>query len=457
MPKRNIILVVTLLCVAGLLLLLARRDPPPPPQNPAPLHEVYEFIKKNFYRELSDEELREADIKGLAASMAAIDPWSTIIRPGQAGRIERRLQGWESGLGLRLERVGGQVFIIGPVRGSPGDEADIYSGDRVMEVNGKPVDALALDKVYRLLAGKDGSTVTLKIFGVDGGQKKIELTRRRFQVETLTGLYRGAGRQWVYLVEKAEGIAYVRLREFVSDSAARLQQCLRGLDRYRALVVDLRDNPGGPLDSAVSVSNLFLDKGDIVSVVRRGKTVGKYSATPDGTCASEIRLVVLVNGHTASAAEIVAGALGMYDRAVLVGTRTHGKGSVQKLLDLPDGMGQINLTVAEYRLGGTEIISRRAGSGKWGVDPHRQVVIHSTQVEELRRLRYEAEVRRGRPTTSYPAVDAPGGLAQRLMTLDLQLAQAVDILKAPGEYESILKEAAAARAEQKRRLLTDPS
>lgn len=453
MPKRNIILVVALLAVAGLLWCLAKYWPPlpPPPPDPTPFDKICKTIKDNFYRELSDEELQQAAAKG----MATIDPWSTIIPPGQAGAIQQRLQGWESGLGLRLERVGGQVFVIGPVKGSPADEAHIYSGDRVMAVDARPVDALALDKVYKLLAGKDGSTVELAVFGVEGEPKKIKLTRRRFQVETLTGLYRDARRQWVYLVEPAKGIAYVRLREFVNNSAARLQQCLRGLDRYHALVVDLRNNPGGPLAAAVNVSNLFLDKGNIVSKVSRGKTVEKYAATADGTYASEIRLVVLVNNGTASAAEIVAGALGMYDRAVLVGTRTHGKGSVQKLLPLPKGLGQINLTVAEYRLGGTEIISRRPGSGKWGVDPHRHVVI--LQVEKLRRLRYEAEVRRRRPTTSYPAVDAPGGLAQRLMKLDLQLAQAVDILKAPGEYELILKEAAASRAARKRRLQTDPS
>ena len=454
MPKRNIILVVALLAVAGLLWWLAKQRPKPPlPPESTPFDKICKTIKDNFYRELSDEELHQAAAQGVAT----IDPWSTIIPPGQAGTIEQRLQGWESGLGLRLERVGGQVFVIGPVKGSPADEAHIYSGDRVMAVDARPVDELALDNVYRLLAGEDGSTVELTVFGVEGEPRKIKLTRRRFQVETLTGLYRDARRQWVYLVEPAQGIAYVRLREFVRDSAARLQQCLRGLDRYHALVVDLRNNPGGPLDAAVTVSNLFLDKGNIVSVVSRGKTVEQYSATPDGTYASEIRLVVLVNSHTASAAEIVAGALGMYDRAVLVGTRTHGKGSVQKLLPLPKGLGQINLTVAEYRLGGTEIISRRPGSAKWGVDPHRHVVILPTQVQGLRRLRYEAEVRRRRPTTSYPAIDAPGGLAQRLLKLDLQLAQAVDILKAPGEYELILKEAAAERAARKRRLQTDPS
>lgn len=447
MPKRNLILVMALLVAALGLVMLSRR---PTEQKTGPLTQTLDRIKDSYYRPVDEDELRRGAVEGMVAKL---DPFSAYIPPGKMVAIEQRLQGWESGLGLRLEIVDGQVLVIGPIRGSPADHAELCTGDRIVSVDGTAVAGLDLTGVYRRLAGRAGSKVKLCVFRVAGGEELLELTRRKFRIETMTGLYRDRTREWIYLVGPRGGIAYVRVREFVLDTAAALQQCLRQLAQLNALVLDLRDDPGGPLESAVAVSNLFLDRGTIVSVVGRKKPVERYDATADGTYPRKIPLVVLVNSQTASAAELVAGALKLHDRAVLVGTRTHGKGSIQTIVDLPGALGQINLTVSEFRIGGTEVISRRRGSKKWGVDPHEQVVILPTFRDELRRLRVEAEVHRAPATTSAPLLpsEGPGSLADRIMKLDLQLARAMAILRTPREYEAILKRAAAARAAQAER------
>lgn len=443
MPKRNLILVVALLAAAAALVSLAKKPHP----QPGPLARTEELIKDSYYQKVDAEKLRRGAVEGM---LSKLDPFSRYIPPGKAVAIEQRLQGWESGVGLRLEIADGQVLVIGPIKGSPADYANLYSGDRIVAVDDAPVAGLDLTEVYRRLSGRAGATLKLTVFRAAGGEEELALTRRRFRIETLTGLYRDSTREWMHVVDPAHGIAYVRVREFVFDTAERFQQCLRALEHFDAVVIDLRDNPGGPLESAVAVSNLFLEKGTIVSVVSRKEPTLKYEATPDGTYPQRIPLVLLVNGETASAAELFVGALQLHDRAVLVGTRTHGKGTLQTLKDLPGSLGQINLTTAEFRIAGTRAITRRRGAETWGVDPHEQVDLLPLYAERLRRLRVQAEVHRPPPgTLASVTAEGPGGLAEQILKLDLQLARAMEILRTPGEYRSILRRAAAVRAAQR--------
>jgi len=445
MPKRNLIWAFALLAVAGGMVWLSRSNPARP--QTGPLVQAYKLIKDWYYRELSDEELLRGAIEGM---MDQLDPFSVYIPPGKMAAIEARLQGRQTGLGLRLEIVDAQVYVIGPVKGSPADEARIVPGDRIVCIDARPVAGLGLEEVRKMLAGQVGSTVNLTLFRAAGGEETLTLTRATYSIETLTGLYRDRTREWVYLVDPSRGVAYVRIREFVAGTSSKLQQCLRQLDRYKALVVDLRDNPGGPLESGVAFCNLFLSEGTIVSVVSRRGPGGHHRATAEGTYPGDIRLVVLVNGETASAAEIVAGALRMHDRAVLVGTRTRGKGSIQSILPLPRGLGRINLTVSQFRVGGTEPISRIEGRDKWGIDPHEQVAIHPSYLRRLSRLRDEAEILRPPGPTTMPARGARRAedLADRIIGLDQQLARGLEILRSPMEYEAILKRAAAERQER---------
>ena len=441
MPKRNVILALALLVLAGALVWYSRR----PATSSEPLQGVLDTIKREHVRPVDEDDVRRGAIEGM---VSRLDPFSRYIPPGKIDTLAHRLEGKERGLGLRLEIADSRVMVVGPVRGSPADLAGICTGDQIVAVDGEEVAGLSLLEVNERLYGPAGSAVKLALFRADGREETLELTRKEFPIETLVGLYRGPAKTWVHLVDDEKDVMYVHVREFVHDTASKLQECLGRRSRFHAIVLDLRDNPGGPLESAVAVANLFLHTGTIVSVHARKKPAETYEASADGTYPRKIPVIVLVNDQTASAAEIVCGALQRQDRAVLVGTRTHGKGSIQRLLQFGE-LGQINLTVAEFRVGGMEVISRRKGATKWGVDPHEQVAILPTFLPRLRRLRLEAEVFRAPPGTREVAPTAgPASARRRLMELDLQLARAMEILRTPRRYDEIIRRAAAARAAQ---------
>ena len=260
-------------------------------------------------------------------------------------------------------------------------------------------------------------------------------------------------------MDPAENIAYIRVKELVENTAEQVEMTLRQLGDVRGLILDLRDNPGGLLPSAVTVSNLFLRQGVIVSCVDRTAKRQTYEASNEGMY-SRVPMCVLVNGQTASAAEIVAGALAMHGRAALVGTRTRGKGCVQTPLALPGNMGQVNLTTAEYFLADDTPIARRAGSDRWGIEPHERVSLRPSEEKMLRRLYREAEVvSRRRQTTT----ETSRPVRQEISFLDLlkadaQLARAMELLSIPDAHDAAIQRAAAQRrAAAKERAKSGPA
>lgn len=461
MPKRNLIWILAAVVVAAVVLWIAHS----PPHYGVPANRkfdavvrTFELIQKNYYRRADEGELGRGAVRGMAE---ALDAFSTYVSPEDISEFQRRVAGNYRGLGLRWEVVEGRVMVIGPLPESPAHRAGVQAGDRILAVNDTLVAGLTPQEVGELLDARVEGKVQLELLSPGRVEPHtVELARGEFPVEAVQGLYRDESGKWVRLIGRKTRIAYLRITEFVSDTDERLRQVLRRLDSPRGLVLDLRDNPGGLPDSAVRVANIFLSEGVIVTMVTGKGDIRKYVAHDDGTYRPELPIVVLVNARSASGAEIVAGAMKAHYRAVLVGTRTRGKGCVQSMFELPGGLGQINLTTKEFFLSRSRPITRRPGSDSWGIDPHRQITMPADFRRRWREFRRRVEVVPAppRPATmpaTAPATRPEERAEREIIDLDAQLAEALRLLARPREIRRILRDAEREDlASQKARRLT---
>ncbi|MFW6062056.1 MAG: S41 family peptidase, partial [Planctomycetota bacterium] len=448
MPKRNLIwilAVVAAVAVAALVVHSASQ----PGRSPQPrfwaVHESYRLILQEYYSDVDSETLQQAAVDGMVQSL---DEFSRYVRPGEARQLSRRVRGTEHGLGLRW-RIddAGRVIALVPEWESPAQRAGVQWGDEMLTVDGKPLADYPSKQLRSLLHRRDNNApVKLTLRRAETAQvETLTLEPADYEVQTVEGLQRGPQGRWQYLADPEGQIAYVRIREFVPRTGQRVRQAFRRLGQASGLILDLRDNPGGMLPAAVAVSDMFLREGTIVTVRRRVGPEQIYFAQGEETV-PEIPLVVLVNEQTASAAEIVAGALDFHARAVLVGTRTRGKGCVQSMYPLPDDLGQVNLTTSEFLVGPGRSILRRPGEDRWGVHPRAQQIQPASREAALREARERARARRDpadattRPA-SEPTPSTPEEIRQELLTADAQLARAVDVLNDPAEYEALRRTA----------------
>ena len=298
---------------------------------------VYAIVKQAYVDKVSDKTLMQSAIRGM---LAGLDPHSEFLDTSDLKDLTEDTTGAYSGLGIEVAQLNDQLRIVAPIDGTPAARAGIKSGDVIVSINGKTVQPDALDAAVKQLRGPPGSKITLGILHVDAkAPVTIPLTRERIHVGSVK----------VQMLDP--GYAYIRVSQFQEDTATDLDHDLDALQKksgpLRGAVLDLRSNPGGLLTAAVGVSDAFLDSGTIVSTKGRLKESDlDFSATP-GDLLDGAPMVVLVDNGTASAAEIVAGALKDNHRALLLGQRTFGKGSVQTILPLSDDEA-IKLTTARY-------------------------------------------------------------------------------------------------------------
>ena len=440
MPKRNIVWILAILAAAAVTLWVARKDPratDPQRQQFDPVIWTYRHIQDNYYRRVADSDLRRAAVRGM---VEALDEFSSYVEPGQAEMIDRRIMGRRRGVGLRVEMVDGRVQVIGPLLGSPAHRSGIFAPERILAIDDVDLGNLTLAQVNDLLSGPLGTEVQLLIETPHAENRSVTLARSEFSLETVQGLSRDVKGRWIWMIEKTGRIAYVRIKEFVPDTGQSFQRAVRALKAPGGLVLDLRDNPGGLLAAAVEVANLFLRQGKIVTITPRSGKGQTYTASADGTFPQTLPVVVLINAKTASAAEIVAGALSQRGRAVLVGTRSRGKGCVQTIYHLPGKLGSVNLTTSEYILAAGQRITRTPGSDIWGIDPHLQVTHLPHLQEKLCELWRRAEVVPA-PAKGTDRAGSAKSLKVRheqLLALDEQLTAALDLMKHPEVMGQIL-------------------
>ncbi len=309
-----------------------------PWQDARILAEVLERVKREYVLPVDDHQLLQAAIRGMVSSL---DPYSTYLDGDEYDEIKISSSGEYSGVGLEVSLEDDQVVVVSPFDGSPAADAGLRPGDIIVTIDGVAVNGAALGEAIDRMRGKEGTTVKLGILR-EGSDEPLAFTLRRARVELHS--VRSD------LIEPAYG--YVRIAEFSDTTGGDLVKALKELRRrnhgpLKGLVLDLRNNPGGVLDAAVAVADAFLDSGVIVTA--KGRTADSkfsFSATP-GDEMNGAPIVVLVNGGSASAAEIVAGALKDQHRATLMGRTTFGKGSVQTVIPLSDDRA-VKLTTSLY-------------------------------------------------------------------------------------------------------------
>jgi carboxyl-terminal processing protease len=461
MPKRNLIWLVGVVLVAGLMVWVSRSAPVQRADGGgefAPVADAYRLIREQYYRPIEPVELHKAAVRGMAESL---DEFSSYVDADHVEAFSSRVHGSGRGVGMRLVRRGGGVFVRRVLAGSPAHRAGVYLGDQLVSVDGTPVAGLEIPAVMELLGGEVGTAVEVDIR--PPGRREptpLVLHRERFDIESVAGLCRNAGGSWVYRIDTETDAAYLRVRELVSSTADEVTTALRQIPRVGGLVIDLRDNPGGLLPAAVDLAGLFLHEGTIVAVRDRSGGRRSFQAKAESTL-PEVPLVVLIDASTASAAEIVAGALGDHGRAVLVGSRTRGKGCVQSMFALPGELGQINLTTSEFLVAGWRPILRKPGRARWGVDAHVPVAVPPETRRRLAELYAEAGAVGRRTPLTLPAGDGPmraadHPLVRQILRLDAPLRRGLEVLSDPNEVH-ILRSQAVARARAQRRATTQPT
>jgi len=419
--------------------------------------DVFEKVREDYVEEVSDQKLIEAAINGMLTSL---DPHSSYLNEKAFADMQVQTRGEFGGLGIEVTMDNGLVKVVSPIDDTPAAKAGIMSGDYISEIDGKPVMGMTLNEAVEKLRGKAGSKVVVTILRQgDKEPREITMVRDVIKIKSVRA-------------QKEDDVAYLRVTSFSEQTDKNLRAEFEKIKKdvgpgLKGVVLDLRNNPGGLLDQAIGVANDFLDKGEIVSTRGRiADSAKRFDAKPDGDMARGLPVVVLINGGSASASEIVAGALQDHKRAVVMGTKSFGKGSVQTVIPLP-GNGAMRLTTSRYYTPSGRSIQAKGIEPDIIVEPAKLEVIkqkNSAEADLIRHLYNEQEKKEQKDkakqeadkptktpdTTDEPGDDKPaadkkpepeekgkyGDIDKNLYEKDYQLARAIDLIRAVNVYNS---------------------
>lgn len=418
--------------------------------------EYYELLKlfadtldqvdRNYVKDVSRRELMEAAIRGM---MSKLDQYSNYIPPEEIEQFKGSVESEFGGIGIQVSIEGGQLQIISPIVGSPAYKAGLLAGDKIMQIEGKTTKGITLEGAVKQMKGKVGTEVKVTVeHPADGKTETVTLKREIVRVDTVMGDRRNDKDAWDYIYDKEKKIGYIRINSFSRHTTDELSAALKTLSEQemKALVVDLRFNPGGLLSSAIEVSDLFISKGRIVSTAGRNTTERVWDAKEAGTFAG-FPMAILVNKYSASASEIVSACLQDHQRAVVIGERTWGKGSVQNIINLEDGKSALKLTTAGYLRPSGKNIHRADSAGpdeEWGVKPNDGFEVKNNDAENSAYLRYRRDRDILKKEAKEPTEPKDGDPAP---FVDKQLQSALDYLtkqlaEKPAEKDADKAEAA---------------
>src|SRR5215471_12810516 len=375
--------------------------------------EVFEKVRSEFVDEVADDTLVESAINGMLTSL---DPHSNYLNTKNFNDMKVQTRGEFGGLGIEVSMENGLVKVVSPIDDTPAARAGLKPGDLITHLDGDAVQGMSLPEAVEKMRGPVNSEIKLTIRREGKEPFDVKLTRATIRIQSVRSHLEG------------DNIGYIRITTFNEQTDVGLNNAMKNLkqqagNKLAGLVLDLRNNPGGLLDQAVAVSDAFLDKGEIVSTRgRRSEDAQRYNARP-GDVASGLPVAVLINGGSASASEIVAGALQDHHRAILLGTKSFGKGSVQTIIPLP-GHGAMRLTTARYYTPSGRSIQAR------GIDP--DIVVEAAKIETIPEKADKAA------TASDLKKDDSGDTGPEQSSVDpsimgtaadYQLARAVDMLR----------------------------
>ncbi len=301
--------------------------------------DVFEKIRTDYVEKPDEQKVIEAAINGMLASL---DPHSSYMDAKAYRDMQVQTRGEFGGLGIEVTQEESNIKVVTPIDDTPASKAGILSGDLIVAIDGENVSGLTLNQAVDKMRGAVGTAVTLKVVrGNNKDGQDFKLTRAVIQIKSVK-------------FEEKDDVGYIRISQFNEQTFDGLKQAMQKFqtdipaDKFKGYILDLRNNPGGLLDQSIEVSNAFIDRGEIVSTRgRNADETQRYSARPGNDLSHGKPLVVLINGGSASASEIVAGALQDHKRGTIMGTRSFGKGSVQTIIPLGQN-GALRLTTARY-------------------------------------------------------------------------------------------------------------
>lgn len=398
--------------------------------------EVFERIKDGYVEEVKNKQLIEAAINGMLTSL---DPHSSYLDSKSFKDMQVQTKGEFGGLGIEVTMEAGFVKVVSPIDDTPAAKAGIKAGDFITELNGEQVLGLTLQEAVEKMRGKVGEEIKLTVMR-EGAKEPLMLTIKRDVIA-------------IRAVRPAEydDIGYIRITTFNENTYPDLEKSIANIKKdigkdLKGYVIDLRNNPGGLLDQAEAVSDAFLNRGEIVSTRSRGNEKITSFTAKKGDLAEGKPIVVLINGGSASASEIVSGALKEHKRAVLVGTKTFGKGSVQSIIPLSNGEGALRLTTARYYTpSGTSIQAK-------GISPDVEIANGEVKIREQkkgfgeenlphhlvnerdRQQQKKDEKKKGKKEKSDNGIEIFG---EEKLQKDIQLKYAFDLMKVMPVMEEI--------------------
>lgn len=381
--------------------------------------EVMERAKVSYVEEVSDKKLIESAINGMLVSL---DPHSSYLDDQSFKYMNEQTKGKFGGLGIEVTMESGVVKIVSPIDDTPASEAGLKPGDYITNIDGEQVVGMSLNDAVDKMRGKVGTKVKLTIRRINEKPFDVVLKREEIKIQSVKSDI------------KAKNVIYIRITSFTEDTDKMIEKAVKKAQNIlkndvKGIVLDVRNNPGGLLDQAVGVSDLFLNKGEIVSTRSRNvEDTVKYSAK-EGDIAEGLPIVVLVNDGSASASEIVAGALQDHKRAVILGEKTFGKGSVQTIIPLGK-YGAMRLTTARYYTPSGRSIQAT------GIVP--DVVVHPAKVEEIKNDFERSEAEFGNALKNETIGENQQNNTQVIdkdLQRDYQLSRAVDLVKALSIYK----------------------
>ncbi len=301
-----------------------------------PLSQVYQTIKSYFYEpeQIDDQQALYGAMEGLVEQLD--DPYSEFLDPADMEAFDDSLNGEFSGVGIEITLKDGILTVIAPLEGTPADRAGVRAGDQIIAIDGESTEGITLTEAAVKIRGEIGTIVTLTVLHTDGSSEEIPIVRDTITVDSVSSKPVNDGR-----------IAYIRLSRFDNQVVVKLDVALNGFDFdvLDGVILDLRNNPGGLMNAAISVSSRFVDEGIVVST--KSRISGEQSYWSTGNVLPNLPLAVLINGGSASASEITAGAIRDHQMGILIGEQSFGKGVIQQLFKYGDGSA-LKLTTGEY-------------------------------------------------------------------------------------------------------------
>ena len=386
-------------------------------------------ISRHYYEPVDDNSLFQGAVEGMVDRLK--DDYSEYIPPAEQKAFDATINKRYEGVGMEVALdPKTKQLVVTRIFGSPAYAAGVRAGDAILAIDGRGAQGMSPDEAAKLIQGPPGTSVVLSIHH-EGQPKPVrtEVVRQMIEIATVHGDRRNADGSWDFFLSGHDRIGYVRISGFGEKTADDLRQAMDWLTarQMRALILDLRDNPGGLLTSAAEVCDMFIDAGVIVTTKgREGQIRQEIDASGRGPF-THFPMAVLVNQDSASASEIVAACLQDHNRATIVGQRTYGKGTVQEVSELGDDRGELKLTVAGYWRPSNKNIQRRHGAGEnnvWGVQPNEgcTVVVEGDERKRVYRDRVDRDV--FRPDRK-PRPSAPGAARPAAPVVDRQLAKAI--------------------------------